>query len=46
MGAYATSVSGKTCLTWSQLDPTLAGFPDESIIVAANKCRDPDSKFF
>ncbi|XP_060579826.1 uncharacterized protein LOC132736655 isoform X2 [Ruditapes philippinarum] len=46
MGGYSTSVSGKPCLSWSHVDPTLTGFPDGSISAASNKCRDPDNRGF
>ncbi|XP_053387829.1 uncharacterized protein LOC123542395 isoform X8 [Mercenaria mercenaria] len=46
MGSFATTVTGKTCKNWVDLDPSLQGFPDISITVARNMCRDLDGRGF
>ncbi|XP_053387834.1 uncharacterized protein LOC123542394 [Mercenaria mercenaria] len=46
MGSFATTVTGKACKNWVDLDPSLQGFPDISITVAGNKCRDLDGRGF
>jgi len=51
-GDLATTVSGRTCQTWSVNYPHQHGYnldsmyPDGSVVAAGNKCRNPASDYF
>lgn len=46
MGIVSTTITGKPCLNWADLDPNMQGLPYGSATLADNMCRDPVGRGF